>query len=153
MDNPCFLFDFAYIILYNVINRDEDHMKDKLIQLLQNSYSPYSRFPVASIVVMKDGKEFFGVNVENASYGACICAERSAIISAISHGYQRYDFSKLYIMVDRPQISSCCFVCRQVISELFEPNCEIIFMNNLGEEQKYTVKDLCPFPFNDEDLL
>ena len=57
-------------------------MQEKLIKLLDNSYSPYSRFRVAAIAVMKDGKEFPGVNVENASYGASICAERSAILSA-----------------------------------------------------------------------
>ena len=63
-------------------------MKEQLINLLKNSYSPYSNFRVASIAVMKDGKQFKGVNVENASYGACICAERSAIVSAISNGYK-----------------------------------------------------------------
>lgn len=129
-----------------------DNMQEKLSKLLNNSYSPYSKFRVASIVVMKDGCEFKGVNVENASYGACICAERSAIVSAISNGYKRYDFSKLYVMVDSPKISSSCFLCRQVISELFENDCEIILMNNLGQEKKYTVKELCPIPFNDEDL-
>ena len=61
-------------------------MKDKLKELLNSSYSPYSHFRVASIVVMKDGREFRGVNVENASYGATICVERSAIVSAISAG-------------------------------------------------------------------
>ena len=73
-------------------------MQEKLIKLLNNSYSPYSKFRVASIVVMKDGTEFSGVNVENASYGASICAERSAILSAISNGYKRYDFEKLYVL-------------------------------------------------------
>ncbi|MDE5538947.1 MAG: hypothetical protein K2J20_00470 [Bacilli bacterium] len=66
-------------------------MREKLVKLLDNSYSPYSKFRVACIAVMKDGKEFPGVNVENASYGASICAERSAILSAISNGYKRYD--------------------------------------------------------------
>ena len=66
-------------------------MKEQLINLLKNSYSPYSNFRVASIAVMKDGKQFKGVNVENASYGACICAERSAIVSAISNGYKKHD--------------------------------------------------------------
>lgn len=51
-------------------------MREKLVSLLENSYSPYSHFRVAAIVVMKDGSEFRGVNVENASYGATICAER-----------------------------------------------------------------------------
>lgn len=67
-------------------------MKEKLIKLLENSYSPYSHFRVAAIVVMQDGKEFNGVNVENASYGASICAERSAILSAISSGYKKGEF-------------------------------------------------------------
>ena len=74
-------------------------MKDKLLKLLENSYSPYSKFRVSAIAVMKDGKEFCGVNVENASYGAAICAERSAIVSAISAGYKRYDFRELNLMV------------------------------------------------------
>lgn len=128
-------------------------MKQKLIDLMNHSYSPYSHFRVASIVVMKDGKEFCGVNVENASYGATICAERSAILNAISFGYKRYDFEKLYVMVDSPKISSCCFLCRQVISEFFESDKQIILMNHHGDEKIYTVKDLCPVPFDDEDLV
>jgi cytidine deaminase len=60
-------------------------MREKLIELLNNSYSPYSNFRVAAILVCKDGREFNGVNVENAAYGSSICAERSAILSAISN--------------------------------------------------------------------
>lgn len=127
-------------------------MTEKLIKLLDNSYSPYSRFRVASIVVMKDGKEFNGVNVENASYGAAICAERSAIVSAISAGYKRYDFKEIYVMCDSSKISSSCFICRQLIQEFFEKDCKVVFMNNKGESKSYTVSDICPIPFNDEDL-
>lgn len=127
-------------------------MKDKLLNLLNNSYSPYSKFRVASIVVMKDGKEFCGVNVENASYGASICAERSAILSAISNGYKRYDFEKLYVMCDNDKIGMSCFQCRMVISEMFESDKEIIAMNRDGEMEMHTVAELCPYPFSDEDL-
>lgn len=127
-------------------------MQEKLIKLLNNSYSPYSKFRVASIVVMKDGTEFSGVNVENASYGASICAERSAILSAISNGYKRYDFEKLYVMCDNDKIGMPCFVCRMVISEMLEPNKEIIAMNPKGEVEIHTVAELCPHPFSDEDL-
>ena len=72
-------------------------MIEKLQNLLKNSYSPYSHFLVSAIVIMKDGCEFCGVNVENASYGASICAERSAIVSAISDGYKKnaIDYMKL----------------------------------------------------------
>lgn len=127
-------------------------MKDKLLNLLENSYSPYSHFRVASIVVMKDGTEFSGVNVENASYGASICAERSAIVSAISAGYKRFDFEKLYIMCDNDKIGMSCFLCRQFISELFEADKVVVAMNPNGETKELKVSELCPYPFSDEDL-
>ena len=127
-------------------------MKEKLLEVLNNSYSPYSKFRVAAIVVMKDGKAYAGTNVENASYGATVCAERVAIFTAVSAGYKKGDFDKLYVMVDSAKISSCCFMCRQVITEFFTEDSKIILMNNLGEEKEYTVKELCPLPFNDEDL-
>lgn len=127
-------------------------MREKLIKLLENSYSPYSKFRVASIAVMKDGKEFSGVNVENASYGACICAERSAIVSAISAGYKRHDFEKLYVMCDNDKIGMSCFACRQVISEVFEAEKIVVAMNPNGETKELTVTELCPYPFSDEDL-
>lgn len=127
-------------------------MREKLIKLLENSYSPYSQFRVASIVVMKDGREFNGVNAENASYGASICAERSAIVSAISAGYKRYDFEKLYVMCDNEKVGMSCFLCRQVISEMFEPEKIVVAMNPSGETKELKVSELCPYPFSDEDL-
>ena len=127
-------------------------MKEKLINLLNNSYSPYSKFKVACIVVMKDGKEFSGVNVENSSYGATICAERSAIVKAISEGYKKYDFEKLYVMCDSIKVSTCCMICRQVILEFFEKDKEVICYNNLGESKIFKISDLCPYPFDSEDL-
>ena len=128
-------------------------MKEKLTNLLNNSYSPYSNFRVSAIVVMKDGREFNGVNVENASYGATVCAERSAILSSIASGYKKGDFEKLYVMVDSDKISSCCFLCRQVITEFFDKESDIILMNRLGDEASYKVKDLCPVPFDEGDLI
>ena len=127
-------------------------MKDKLLNLHKNSYSPYYKFPVSSIVVTKDGSEFSGVNVENASYGATICAERVAITTAISNGYKKGDFSKLYVMCDSPRVSSSCFMCRQVINEFYEREAEVVFYSNDGDKETYLVKDLCPYPFGSSDL-
>jgi cytidine deaminase len=128
-------------------------MKEKLLELGKYSYSPYSKFRVASIAVMKDGKEFKGVNVENASYGACVCAERIAIFSAITQGYKKGDFKELHIMcLDSKQISTSCFACRQVISELFDKTAKVICYNNNGETKEFTVKELCPYPFDEDDL-
>lgn len=128
-------------------------MREKLLKLLDNSYSPYSKFRVAAVVVMKDGREFCGVNVENASYGVCNCAERSAIYSAISSGYKRYDFEKLYVMCDSKEVGTPCFICRQVISELFEKDKKVICLNKEGIEKEFIVKELCPYPFDDNSLI
>lgn len=127
-------------------------MKEKLLNLLERSYSPYSNFRVAAIAVMKDGTEFCGVNVENASYGVCNCAERSAIFSAISNGYKRYDFEKLYVMCDSKKLGTPCFACRQVISEMLEKEKEVICITNEGVERIFTVEELCPYPFDDNSL-
>ncbi len=127
-------------------------MKDKLLELQKNSYAPYSDFHVSAIVVAKDGVEFSGVNVENASFGATICAERSAIVSAISAGYKNGDFKELNVMVSSGEIGMPCFVCRQVISEFFDKDATVRCFATTGEYKEYTVEEICPFPFGSEDL-
>ena len=128
-------------------------MKEELLELGEYSYSPYSNFRVAAIVVMEDGKKFRGVNVENASYGATVCAERSAILSAVSAGYKKGDFKELHLMcLDSKTISTPCFMCRQVISELFDKDAIVTCYNNNGETKQYNVSELCTYPFNEEDL-
>ena len=127
-------------------------MYEKLLDLQKNSYAPYSNYKVSCIVVMKDGSSFFGVNVENASYGASMCAERSAILSAISNGYKKGDFKSINIMVNGDSVGTPCFLCRQVIMEFFDNDCEVLCMNTNGEEKRFLVSDLCPYPFTEEDL-
>lgn len=126
-------------------------MKEKLEQIVKNAYSPAYNFKVGCIVVMKDKKEFIGVNVENAN-GTSICAERHAIGSAVAHGYKKGDFDKLYIMFENGNFGTPCFACRQVILEFFENDCEIISVNKNGKEKIYTLEQLCPYPFGAEDL-
>lgn len=127
-------------------------MNEKLLALQKNSYSPYSNFKVSAIVVMNDGSEFSGVNVENASYGAAICAERSAIVSAISAGYKKGDFKEIHIMVGSGEIGMPCFICRQVISEMFPKDAKVICYSTRETSKEYTVRELCPYPFGEDDL-
>ena len=127
-------------------------MREKLVKLLDNSYSPYSHFRVAAILICKDGTEFKGVNVENAAYGSSICAERSAILSAVSNGYKKGEFKELYVMCDNDKIGMPCFQCRQVFSELFDKEMMVNCMNPKGETVSHPVKELCPYPFDEEDL-
>lgn len=128
-------------------------MIEELLELGKNSYSPYSHFRVAAIAVMKDGNKFRGVNVENASFGATVCAERIAIFNAITAGYKKGDFKELHIMcLDSNKISTSCFMCRQVISELFDKDVTVTLYNNKGETKEYKVSELCPYPFDEDDL-
>ncbi len=127
-------------------------MKEKLLELQKNSYAPYSDFHVSAIVVMNDGVEFRGVNVENASFGATICAERSAIVSAISAGYKKGDFKELNVMVSSGEVGMPCFICRQVISEFFDKYATVRCFATTGEYKEYTVEEICPYPFGSEDL-
>ena len=128
-------------------------MKEKLLNLANNSYSPYSKFRVATILVMKDGIEISGVNVENAAYGSSICSERSAIVSAISMGYKKGDFKELHCMcADSNRISTSCFGCRQVIQEFFDKDTPLYFYDKNGNVKEYKVNELCPYPFDEDDL-
>lgn len=128
-------------------------MKEKLLQLQNNAYAPYSNFKVSAIVVCQDNREFSGVNVENASFGATICAERSAIVSAVSAGYQKGSFKELHVMVSSGKIGTPCFLCRQVINEFFNSNDPVYLYSTTGEVKKLTVAELCPYPFGNEDLI
>ena len=127
-------------------------MREKLVRLLDNSYAPYSNFHVSCLVEMKDGKLIPGVNVENASYGATICAERNAITTAIALGYKKGDFKNIYVMVSGDNLSMPCFVCRQFLVEFFDKDSEIILMGKNDEEERHTVEEACPFPFDENDL-
>ena len=122
-------------------------MYEKLRELLNNSYSPYYHFPVAAIAVTKDGKEFTGVNVENAN-GTSICAERHAIGAAIAGGYKKGDFEKIYIMLSSGEFGTPCFACRQVLLEFFDKDSKIISVDSNGNEKEYTLDELCPYPFD-----
>ena len=126
-------------------------MKDKLIALHNNSYAPYSKFRVSAVLVCKDGKEFNGVNIENAAYPSGLCAERTAINSAVAAGYRKGDFKQLYVMCENEKIGMPCFACRQVMSEFFEKNMPVTCMNTKGESITKSVRDLCPYPFDEED--
>ena len=127
-------------------------MIEELRELHKNAYVPISNFPVSSCVVMKDGKKFYGVNVEDASTRAGTCAERAAIDSAVTAGYTKGDFSEVHVMVSSGDIGTPCFVCRQMISELFDLDSKVYCYDMDGNVKEYTVEELCPYPFGEDDL-
>ena len=126
-------------------------MKNNLEKLLKNSYYLYSGYAVACICVMMDNKEICCVNVENASYGATICAERNAITTAIAYGYKKGDFKEIHIMVDSDKIGTPCFMCRQVITEFMDKNTPV-YLYSRNANEMYSVSELCPHPFDEDNL-
>ena len=126
-------------------------MREELKELLKNSYAPYSKYNVSAICVMKDNQLFGGVNIENASYGATVCAERVAIFKAVSKGYRKGDFKELYIMVNSDKIGTPCFMCRQVFTEFFDRDMKVYMYSN-NDMMVKTVNELCPYPFDESNL-
>lgn len=128
------------------------NIKDKLLKLSDNSYCKYSNFPVASILITKDGKEYKGVNVENASYGETICAERNAITTAITNGENPNNFKEIHIIANHGKSPAYpCGSCRQVISEFFNEDTDVI-IHFKDKEEKLKVKELLPRVFKSKYL-
>ena len=128
-------------------------MREELIKLMDKSYAPYSNFYVSCLIEMIDGKFIPGVNVENASYGASICAERNAITTAIAMGYKKGDFKEINIMVSSGEIGMPCFVCRQMFVELFDKDVVIRCFATDGRYKEFSMDEVCPYPFSSEDLI
>lgn len=127
-------------------------MYKELKGIIENSYTKYSNYKVACIVKMKDGAIFKGVNVENPSFKDGLCAEQVAIGSAIADGYTKGDFENIYLLGSSNHSITPCFLCRQLLVELFEKDKLVITYDSEGKEKKYKVSDLCPHTFSEEDL-
>lgn len=113
----------------------------------KNSYSPYSHFAVGAALKLKDKDLLIpGCNVENASYGGTVCAERSAILSAVSQ-YGKVPFEYLVVVTDTRPASLPCAFCLGVLAEFCKPDFLIHLANLDGIERTVTLGDLLPHPF------
>ncbi|MGA5715760.1 cytidine deaminase [Bacillus bombysepticus] len=119
-------------------------------KMLAKAYIPYSKFPVGAALVTKEGKIYTGCNIENASYGLCNCAERTAIFKAVSEGERNFSYLVITGETDGP--ISPCGACRQVIAEFCEPKMPVLLTNVKGDEKEVTVEQLLPGAFSIEDL-
>jgi len=124
--------------------------KSKLKKIIKNSYSPYYKFKVACLLETKDGNFFEGVNVENA-VGSNICAERTAIVSAITKGYKKGDFKRIYVFANGNRTIYPCFICRQTFLEFFNMDEELILINDI-EEKRMTIGDIIVYPFSSKEI-
>lgn len=115
----------------------------------ENSYSPYSKFPVGAAVQTVDGQIFTGCNVENASYGLTICAEMVAICKAVSEGNKK--ISAIAIVADTEDVCRPCGACRQIILE-FGDKITVAMGSLKGEQDIKNIKELIPYNFSSRDL-
>lgn len=117
----------------------------KAKEALKYSYSPYSHFAVGAALLSGDGRVFTGCNIENASFGATNCAERTAIFKAVSEGVK--DFKAIAIVCLKDQPAYPCGICRQVMSEFFNPETKILVEAD-GAVKTYTMSDILPDSFS-----
>ena len=115
----------------------------------ENAYAPYSDFKVGAAVETDDGKIYVGCNVESASYGLTVCAERVAIWKGISRGEKR--FSRIAVVVDTEDLTPPCGVCRQIIWE-FCGDVPVILSNLNGKRETVKMSELLPRAFDSKFL-
>ena len=127
------------------MNQQELMQEAKAARL--KAYAPYSRFQVGAALLTRDGKVFHGCNVENASYGLCNCAERTALFAAVAAGYKPGDFATLAVVGDTDGPIAPCGACRQVIIELGSPTLEVVLTNLKGDVEMTSAGALLPGAF------
>ena len=110
-----------------------------------NAYAPYSRYRVGAAVMVRDGRIFTGCNVENATYGLTLCAERVAVFKAISEGVRQ--FRRVAVAADTDTLTPPCGACRQILWE-FCGDVELVLANPHGKTETIRLKDLFPRPFD-----
>jgi cytidine deaminase len=112
------------------------------------AYAPYSGFKVGAAALVKDGRVFGGCNVENASYGLCNCAERTALFAGVAAGCRPGDFTHIAVVADTAGPAPPCGACRQVMHELGGPLLIVVQSNLRGDTLQATVAQLLPGAFS-----
>jgi cytidine deaminase len=115
----------------------------------ENAFAPYSNFKVGAALEDETGLVHTGCNVENATYGLTVCAERVAVLKAISEGVRR--FRRIVVAADSPSFTPPCGACRQILWE-FCGDIEIVLVNLKGRTKSFQLSELFPSPFDDSFL-
>ena len=118
-------------------------------EAMEQAYAPYSKFRVGAALLAKDGTVFKGCNVENASYGATNCAERTAVFKAVSEGCR--EFEAIAIVASSGEHIPPCGICRQVLAE-FMPDGKVILDSDEKGMVTYLVRELLPCSFGGKDI-
>ncbi len=129
------------------MNNDDESNKliKSAILAKDNAYVPYSNFRVGAALIDEQGREFSGCNVENASYGATCCAERTTIFKAVSEGSRR--IRKMAVVCDQDEYCRPCGICRQVMSEFAAEDFVLLSARPNGEYEVFSMEMLLPSSF------
>ena len=122
-----------------------DSLTAAALAVRQNAFAPFSKFLVGAAIEDSDGRIHTGCNVENATYGLTVCAERVAVWKAISEGVRK--FRRVVVAADTDVLTPPCGACRQILWE-FCGDVEIVLVNLAGKTESYRLKDLFPKPFD-----
>src|ERR1700733_5608700 len=122
-----------------------DPLISAALQARENAHAPFSKFKVGAAVEDIDGRVHTGCNVENATYGLTVCAERIAVFKAISEGARK--FRRVVVAADTEVLTPPCGACRQILWE-FCGDVELVLVNLAGKTETYRLKDLFPRPFD-----
>ena len=123
---------------------DNKVLIDMALKAMENAYAPYSGFKVGAALLCSDKQVYTGCNIENSSYGASNCAERTAIFKAVSEGER--EFEKIAIVSSSGDFTFPCGICRQVLSEFMYDKTVVLFSEKDGIKE-FKVKDLLPEAF------
>lgn len=121
------------------------------IKAREKAYAPYSNFKVGAALITEDGTIYSGCNIENASYGASNCAERTTIFKAVSEGHTK--IKAIAVVGDMSTYTSPCGICRQVIAEFLEPDGKVIIVKNEEDYIIKTLEEILPGAFTKADLI
>ena len=116
----------------------------------ERAYAPYSKYKVGAAIRTKRNRVHAAANVENASYGLTVCAERCAVFAAVAAGETK-DYDAIAIVIDGPRLPSPCGACRQVLYE-FAPGVRVLLATTTGLRKATTLAELLPEPFGPESL-
>ena len=117
----------------------------------EKAYAPYSNFHVGAAALTASGKIVKGCNVENASYGLTVCAERNCLAQGVISGEQA--FKALVVYTNQEKLTPPCGACRQVIVEFLAPDALVMAVNHNNNKKQWTVNELLPDAFTPKDLL
>ncbi|HVX40107.1 MAG TPA: cytidine deaminase [Gemmatimonadaceae bacterium] len=129
--------------------RTQTVLRERALSAMERAYAPYSGFRVGAALLASDGSITEGCNIENASFPATICAERSAVAAAVSRGNRSFD--AVVIATEAEEPTPPCGVCRQVLIE-FAPRLTVVSVTRSGREARWTLDELLPKAFTPDSM-